>query len=388
MDKSFSNSIFSRVFTYNDHDIHNWSKNVYDKIKRSKILPSYVKRGMEFDEVPATLNTDAQYFVNPDFTYGNALILIGQDQINLANSIDLGTRYELSFELKNKPIGSTVISISSSIQINIDSDEYSFSILGETYTETISGTLLIKIIRDRGDFTLYINGVQKLVVIGAVDLGSTVLEELIEFEVEYECYISNFRVLSINRQKILHWWKLNCDKESEFIDIGLNDFDFYAFWSSITQFFANIVRFVKFFRLDEVDMNFVKRFLDSKDISYPTDADDPTLLFLFYNWKDILEERATSEIYNEKNSTYNDSLIGVDNGDDYTLTLSLSEEVSTSTDFEINMSLYLEDDLETYIIFDRIEVSKTIVKNSSVCSCKRVSSSRYNYNRHTKSVFV
>lgn len=366
----FNKSFFSNIFTENDFFVDSWATNVYNKIKRSKILPNYIHRNMdEFksDVVYSDSGVSTAFIVSDtDFSNGNCLFIPISSKLNLSNEINIGSNFDLSFEIKIDPSTepyTTEINFGNFLSIvrELSPDRFGFYINGtfRGYNEPVYDLLVVRIVRNNLSYKLYINNVLNASFDDATVADIIISNYLVEVSNETNAFLSNIKILSFDNKKILHWWHLNVHENNNFIDVGLNDYDFYTFFYSISKMFSYIVRFSKYLKLETIDQNFLERYLSSKSINYNRGSNYSQLIEMFNLWKKILNERGSDNIIRKKDLVENYSFLGYDIGGDYAITSSIQTPVNLGKTFIIEFDIYVEDDLSNYDLLDCLSITKT-----------------------------
>lgn len=363
--KIFDNSLFSGVFNKNDYFVEAWSRNVFNKIKNSKIIPSYIPRVLKNYEVSIFQDNYNEYQDNDGFTYGRGIVLDSSIPLSIHKDIVWGKRFDLSFEadFSNFETENGFLTFFSNdaqftFGINYNLGDFSFKFFDEEVS--VSGynnnkVYTVRVLRNFSNYKVFLDGNQVV----DYDLSD---QNLPESNLNGPAYfieafnsglsrvvISNLKVLNYENTEIINWWRFNLDKDNEFFDVGVNSYDFYSFFYPIIRFFAYIVRFSKYFGQQEVDENFIRRFLTSKGINYPIDYNYEQLLNLFNNWKNILSERSTMSINRPQDLNKNYSL---HNKTSNLIDVNLSSIVNLGGEFILEFTLYISNGYSTYRLFD------------------------------------
>lgn len=97
----FNNGVFSQLFNYNNINVIEWARNVYNKIKGDGILPQYVEREKGIDESNINItNAVLQPLLetNTDFTFDKC---ISSQDIPLEKQVNIGINHTIEFEINN-----------------------------------------------------------------------------------------------------------------------------------------------------------------------------------------------------------------------------------------------------------------------------------------------
>lgn len=321
--KIYKTTFLNSIISINDYNTHAIAANLYDKIKRFGILPSWIKREKRIDRVtvfsdPTIIGSEATNPILDDdrFTFGRG---ISNGVYYLSQDINLGKVHEISFEV--------IFSEGETLPF-----EYRISSTNLIYHEfTLPEEFCtIKIVRDHFNIDFYLNG--------ELDLSTTLpLNDDYVFSGEFANILSpNFALSNLKIERgsnILHWWKLNTFKtievnteeilftcnqimfneylvynpqiivgncRHEFIDEGFNSKDFYSFWYTICFVFALIISYSKtllFLR----DSSIKSKFLQLKGI-FTGSVTSEDLSSLYTIWRDSFKERGTDRILLKKDA--------------------------------------------------------------------------------------
>jgi hypothetical protein len=363
--ENFKKSLFSQVFTSYDFFVESWVENVFKKIKVLSVLPSYIKRNKEVNQSNVLCNnTLFTYNDNDSYALKRNLELSSGDSLTLEQEIDWGKRFELSFEVEifnYDLVSATIFSIGNFLDIKKETvpERYAIFIYGTQrgFFTIDTNFRKIRIIRNHSTWSIYIN--DTLNTSFEYDTDKTIFSgKLLDVTETNDTtiHISNIKVLDSDRKKILNWWKLDIDNQGLFLDVGLNDYDFYSFFSTIIRMFAYIVRYSKYFKLIDLERDFLERFLTSRGISYRHDATNEELLSVYNDWKAFLRERGTWRPSLEKNTVNNYSFNGLTDG----LEANLTSTINIKTEYEISFDIDVLTDGNPYSILQKFTISKNV----------------------------
>lgn len=334
--RKFEFTLFKRVFQENDFFVEKWALNVFNKIKMSKIVPSYVRRIREMNYIDLNIQSPTYYNID-EMPHGNSIVISGDNFIQLSRTSDIGKIYKIGFYINVSGVETdSFFSVGGVLDVNCTT-EFEFDFAGESYSTDLQGTNKVEIERKHDDYFLYINDIL-VHSSNFANTDNTILDKLVDYDVNGELYISNIKITSQDKT-ILHWWKLNCDLDGQFIDIGKNSYDFFSMFYSVTSFFGYIVRFSKFFGNLSPDINYMRRFLELKGIIYENNSDYDTIRSLYVNWVNVLKQRATTKILEPKNLINNVSLT-VPEGEEISLLLQNIVNVGDSYEIDIEVIIF------------------------------------------------
>jgi hypothetical protein len=337
MINKYNESFLSKYVDYNDQSACEYADNVFEKLRQSGILANYVER----DKSTRTkVNSSKADTLIDDllFTFGKCF---NSNRIRLSSLVNIGTVWQLSFEVKASG-GSSICEILYSCGFSIQNDDdfiYTGSgacnVLSLAASFTENSVLKIKAIRNHKNIDIYINGVYFNNFSLSLDLDTT-------FNYLFICNINPYYAIGniqiLQNDKVLYWWKLNYTYGSQNLHLDTidGDIDFYSYFYPLCYMFGLVNTYKQQFDNSNSTDLILQRILESKGIAYKTSQTLAELQDIYDNWVQEIKYRGTDKIKRQINTVKG---VGI-NGQLMSISIDVDSVVDCLTEHTLEFDIY------------------------------------------------
>ena len=218
----FNQTIFSQFIDYNSYDVQRLADNLFEKIRQTGILPTYVERSTEGRVKTNTEYSGISFSDNTNFSFGVST----NNEIFLSSFITIPKVFKVEFEVEVLSGFEFIIFDKIHIlsgKIVIGSDLFFFE-------QNIQvGFNKIRLDISNNDYRVYCNSVL-LKSFRTTAVNDYTFNNLFSVPVGVHTYIGNILIRD-NQNRIVNYWKCNYEHPTlGMLDSGDGDYAFYSFW--------------------------------------------------------------------------------------------------------------------------------------------------------------